>query len=696
MSIVALCVLHWPDNELAYQRSELLISRDYQFSSKNSKDLIYEFEDAFKTLSPDERTPFIYSKGFSYIYIWGDNDIIFLAITNRNVQVMQTIIFLKHFYFILIEFLIDQEAFFTKGEENAQSNDHSRKNSIKIDKNSIKDNSGLIYELFDECIDFGIIQTTDYKILREYIKLHLNKPERTMLSEDEVDDSDGIDESSKIEKSWKKNGRKQKFQHEDIQSTNNKANTKDVTSSNITEINSSIVRTGLLSINWRPKGIFYPKNEIYLDIVELTDFEFDLGRNVIKKNEVKGFCFASCYLSGMPICRVGFNENKLSISSSPLEHHDELESPGVEPDERASDSNDDISSHNQQERRDDGFVSAFNATTGKIVPEGNNKNMKNEVVTGTLRNSQKAGLFMGRTTAKITNIHYHQCVDLTTLNENSQISFIPPDDKFMLMSYQADLLKQKKKPLIMIAPSYRILRSSAKLQVLCVLSTSFTKRLRCKNLVIRLPVNPYLIPIRYYSAHEEGEMRFKAEIGAVSFKIDTSELIWSIEEVHGKETSLKMMAEIALDKEKCLGVTDQDIDDAVHNKVPSSQGDGTPISDTKTSAEAQSSKMELDSFYGVSGAETSLATQIKLQYKNPSQYNIVHATFLLPLLSYSGLKVTYIDVSEPQLNYSCFPWIKYSTESKPHSFVDNLRLSENNSFSNYFFKLGLSSYMLVS
>lgn len=696
MSIIALCILHWPDNELAYQRSELLIGRDYQFCSKNSIDLVYEFEDAFKTLSPDERTPFIYSKGISYIYIWGDNDIIFLAITNRNVQVMQTIIFLKHFYLILMEFLIDQEAFLTKGEESAKSNDHSRKNSIKIDKDSIKDNSGLIYELFDECIDFGIIQTTDYKILREFIKLHLNKPETTKSCEDEDDDSDGNDGPSKVEKSSKKKGRKQKVKHDDIRSTKNKANTKDVTSSEITGMNSSIVRTGLLSINWRPKGIFYPKNEIYLDIVELIDFEFDLGRNTIKKNEVKGFCFASCYLSGMPVCRIGFNEEKLSILSSPLEPHDEPVLPGSELDEKAYDANDDTSGHDQQEQRDDGFVSAHHVAAGKNLPEDSNKNVSNEGDTKTLRDNAKAALLVGQSTAKITNIHYHQCIDLTTLNEERQVSFIPPDDKFMLMSYQADLFKQKKKPLIMIAPSYRIHKTSAKLQVLCVLSTSFTKRLRCKNLVIRLPVNPYLIPIRYHSIHKEGEMRFKAEIGTVTFKIDTSELIWCIEEVHGKETSLKMMAEIALDKEKCLGVTDQDINDAVHNKIPSSQGGSTPISDAKNSAEVRSSKMELDSFYGVSDAPVSLAAQIKQQYKNPSHYNIARATFLLPLLSYSGLKVTYIDVSEPQLKYSCFPWIKYSTESKPHSSTDNSRLSEDTSFSDYLFKLGASSYTLVS
>ena len=38
----------------------------------------------------------------------------------------------------------------------------------------IVDNFPLIYELLDECMDFGVIQLTDYNILKEYIKMEVN------------------------------------------------------------------------------------------------------------------------------------------------------------------------------------------------------------------------------------------------------------------------------------------------------------------------------------------------------------------------------------------------------------------------------------------------------------------------------------------------------------------------------------------
>ena len=50
-------------------------------------------------------------------------------------------------------------------------------------------------------------------------------------------------------------------------------------------INSSILRTYSLAINWRPKGIFYAKNEIFIDIIEdcefVTIWELELS-NVMK------------------------------------------------------------------------------------------------------------------------------------------------------------------------------------------------------------------------------------------------------------------------------------------------------------------------------------------------------------------------------------------------------------------------------
>ena len=90
-------------------------------------------------------------------------------------------------------------------------------------------------------------------------------------------------------------------------------------------INSSILRTYSLAINWRPKGIFYAKNEIFIDIIEDCEFVYDLGTGVIKCNEIYGTCVVKSYLSGMPVCRLGFNERNLSR----IEDDQEEESLGI-------------------------------------------------------------------------------------------------------------------------------------------------------------------------------------------------------------------------------------------------------------------------------------------------------------------------------------------------------------------------------
>lgn len=43
----------------------------------------------------------------------------------------------------------------------------------ELEEESIRDNFVIIYELLDELIDFGYPQTTDSKILQEYVQLEL-------------------------------------------------------------------------------------------------------------------------------------------------------------------------------------------------------------------------------------------------------------------------------------------------------------------------------------------------------------------------------------------------------------------------------------------------------------------------------------------------------------------------------------------
>lgn len=114
----------------------------------------------------------------------------------------------------------------------------------------------IIYELLDEMMDNGYPQTTDGKILQEYIKSDYHK-----LSEKEKKSVDVPD--------------------------------------NIGEVD-----------NWRKRGIKYKKNQMYLDVIETLNMTVSSSGQVIK-SEVIGRVAANSNLSGMPVVSLGLNDKVL-------------------------------------------------------------------------------------------------------------------------------------------------------------------------------------------------------------------------------------------------------------------------------------------------------------------------------------------------------------------------------------------------
>jgi AP-1 complex subunit mu len=70
-----------------------------------------------------------------------------LALSRRNTNAAETIIFLHRLTQVLIEYFKE------------------------LEEESIRDNFVIIYELMDEMMDFGFPQTTESKILQEYVLL---------------------------------------------------------------------------------------------------------------------------------------------------------------------------------------------------------------------------------------------------------------------------------------------------------------------------------------------------------------------------------------------------------------------------------------------------------------------------------------------------------------------------------------------
>ncbi|KAF7711844.1 adaptor related protein complex 1 subunit mu 3 [Silurus meridionalis] len=122
-----------------------------------------------------------------------------------------------------------------------------------VEEESIRDNFVTVYELMDEVMDFGFPQTTDSKILLEYItqqghKLEVGAPRPPA--------------------------------------------------------------TVTNAVSWRSEGIKYRKNEVFMDVIESVNLLVSATGSVLR-SEILGCIKLKVVLSGMPELRLGLNDKVL-------------------------------------------------------------------------------------------------------------------------------------------------------------------------------------------------------------------------------------------------------------------------------------------------------------------------------------------------------------------------------------------------
>lgn len=88
------------------------------------------------------------SAPLQYLYI-RHNNLYLLALTKRNTNAAEILLFLHKIVEVFTEYFKE------------------------LEEESIRDNFVVIYELLDEMMDFGYPQTTESKILQEYVARHL-------------------------------------------------------------------------------------------------------------------------------------------------------------------------------------------------------------------------------------------------------------------------------------------------------------------------------------------------------------------------------------------------------------------------------------------------------------------------------------------------------------------------------------------
>eukprot|EP01066_Platyproteum_vivax_P013100 Platyproteum_vivax@DN5957_c0_g1_i1.p1 len=207
-------------------KGKVIISRNYRgevpmtVTDRFQKNVIEQDEMQVKPVFTED--------GVSYAWIT-TNNLYILAVTLRNSNGMMLLTFLYRLSEVLKDY------FKTLEEE------------------SIRDNFVITYELLDEMMDAGYPQTTEVKVLREYIK-----NEAHQLSVDAV--------------------------------------------------RPPLAITNVVS--WRSEGIKHKKNEIFLDVVEKLNLLVS-SNNQVLRSEILGSLKMKSFLSGMPELKLGLNDKVL-------------------------------------------------------------------------------------------------------------------------------------------------------------------------------------------------------------------------------------------------------------------------------------------------------------------------------------------------------------------------------------------------
>lgn len=206
-------------------KGKVIISRNYRGEvpmsiSERFQQQVIEQDDALIK-------PVFNEDGINYVWI-RYNNLYMLAVTQRNANATLIMMFL----YKLAEVL----------------NDYFK----ELEEESIKDNFVITYELLDEMMDNGYPQTTEVKILREFIKtqshqLSVAPPPPVALTN---------------------------------------------------------------AVSWRTEGIKHKKNEIFLDVVEKLNLLVSSNGYVLR-SEIIGSLKMKSYLSGMPELKLGLNDKLL-------------------------------------------------------------------------------------------------------------------------------------------------------------------------------------------------------------------------------------------------------------------------------------------------------------------------------------------------------------------------------------------------
>ncbi|XP_061634697.1 adaptor related protein complex 1 subunit mu 3 isoform X6 [Phyllopteryx taeniolatus] len=208
-------------------KGKVLISRNYM-GNMDMNEIDYFMPFLIKREEEAEMTPLI-THGSSHFLWIKHNNLYLVAMTKKNANAALVYSFLYRIVQVFQEYFKE------------------------LEEESIRDNFVTVYELMDEVMDFGFPQTTDSKILQEYITQQGHKLE-------------------------------------------------------VGAVRPPATVTN--AVSWRSEGIKYRKNEVFMDVIESVNLLVNATGSVLR-SEIVGCIKLKVILSGMPELRLGLNDKVL-------------------------------------------------------------------------------------------------------------------------------------------------------------------------------------------------------------------------------------------------------------------------------------------------------------------------------------------------------------------------------------------------
>lgn len=181
---------------------------------------------------------------------------------------------------------------------------------------------------------------------------------------------------------------------------------------------------------WRNNNIYYKKNEIYMDILEVLNVTIN-SNNLIHAH-INGRVIIKCLLSGMPLCELS-TDNKLQLLKNAKKNANKkkinlfmmMKSKNY----NSTNMKNAYDGHNKNSNKN-----KHSSNNSSICNDNNNNQIKREDTVG-MHKTQGSKHDMGNDETSLANCIFHNCVTLTTHDNEQKITFIPPDGSFELMRY---------------------------------------------------------------------------------------------------------------------------------------------------------------------------------------------------------------------------------------------------------------------